>query len=394
MITLFEKKHDCCACGACVNICPQNAISMKSDEYGFLFPIINHDLCIECGLCLKVCAFKKGNKLGEESISTFAAVNRTDEILITSSSGGVFGALASKIFNDNGIVFGCAMNNQMTVEHTSIESSKDIKRLQGSKYVQSDTKLTLREAKNVLDTGRKVLYTGTPCQIDGLKSYLGKEYDNLLTADLICHGVPNNQLFKDYIRWYELEKGIKIKTYNFRDKTKEGMSTLGRIIYKKDGKSHQKTINHTLDWYYHYFMQGSIYRDSCYVCPYSTSKRTGDFTIGDYWGIEEFHPEIDTNKGVSLLLVNSKKALENLNDLNLYLYESDFEKASRYNKNLLHPTFMSEDRDVILNSYISKGAEGISDYFDNSLGKKKYLLRFKALIPIKMKRKIKKLFSH
>lgn len=394
MITLFEKKHDCCACGACVNICPKNAISMKSDEYGFLFPIINHDLCIECGLCLKVCAFKKGNKFGEKPITTFAAINKTDEILITSSSGGVFGALASKIFDNNGVVFGCTMNNQMIVEHTSIENSNDIKRLQGSKYVQSDVKFTFRESKKILDTGRKVLYTGTPCQIDALKSYLGKEYDNLLTADLICHGVPNNQLFKDYIRWYELEKGIKIKTYNFRDKTKEGMSTLGRIIYKKDGKNHQKTINYTLDWYYHYFMQGSIYRDSCYVCPYSTSKRTGDFTIGDYWGVEEFHPEIDTNKGVSLLLVNSKKALENLNDLNLYLYESDFEKASRYNKNLLYPTFMSKDRDVILNSYISKGAEGISNYFDNSLGKKKYLLRFKALIPIKMKRKIKKLFSH
>ena len=394
MITLFENKHDCCACGACVNICPKNAISMKSDEYGFLFPIINHDLCIECGLCLKVCAFKKGNKFGEKPITTFAAINKTDEILITSSSGGVFGALASKIFDNNGVVFGCTMNNQMTVEHTSIENSIDIKRLQGSKYVQSDVKFTFRESKKILDTGRKVLYTGTPCQIDALKSYLGKEYNNLLTADLICHGVPNNQLFKDYIRWYELKKGIKIKMYNFRDKTKEGMSTLGRIIYKKDGKNHQKTINHTLDWYYHYFMQGSIYRDSCYVCPYSTSKRTGDFTIGDYWGVEEFHPEIDTNKGVSLLLVNSKKALENLNDLNLYLYESDFEKASRYNKNLLYPTFMSKDRDVILNSYISKGAEGISNYFDNSLGKKKYLLRFKALIPIKMKRKIKKLFSH
>ena len=185
MITLFERKKDCCGCAACMNICPKGAITMKTDQDGFVFPEINKDLCIECGLCNKVCAFQNVPIGKNEPIEVYAAINNDKEMLLESASGGIFGGLASFVFDKKGVVFGCANDNDLRPKHICVDNPLDMKKIQGSKYVQSDINTSYSEVKKYLNDGRWVLFTGTPCQIDGLKSFLGKDYDNLITADLI-----------------------------------------------------------------------------------------------------------------------------------------------------------------------------------------------------------------
>lgn len=178
-----------------MNICPNEAITMKSDEDGFIYPTINNNLCVKCGLCKSVCTFQNKSDSGNQPIATYAAINKNKSILTESASGGVFAALASIILEKNGVVFGCAYNNEMIPVHICINNPLDIKKLQGSKYVQSNINSTYIEAKKYLEDCIWVLFTGTPCQIAGLKSYLGKDYDNLITADIICHGVPSAAFF-------------------------------------------------------------------------------------------------------------------------------------------------------------------------------------------------------
>lgn len=393
MIILFDKKENCCGCGACRNVCPRNAISMISDEYGFLYPSINNNICVECGLCREVCAFQKANRLVKKPIATYAAMNRNEEVLKGSTSGGVFPAIATKILNNNGIVFGCAMKNDKIVEHIHIENIKDINKLQGSKYVQSNTNFTFREVKKFLKEGRKVLYTGTPCQIDALKSYLGEDYDNLVTMDLVCHGVPSNQFFLDYIGLLESRNKMQIIDYKFRSKSKDGLCTIGYVEYLKNNKRRKKNINYATDYYAYFFKESLINRDSCYHCPYASSNRSADFTVGDYWGIEEAHPEVNINKAVSLLLANSRKALEILDSLDLDLIRSDLERASRKNKNLCYPTIMRDERNMILSIYKNNGAEGVFRYFNHLIIGKRYIFLLKSMVPIKIKSSIKKVLS-
>lgn len=392
MVLLYENKENCCGCGACHNICPKNAISMIKDEYGFIYPNINKTICIECGLCKKVCVFQKAvERLNQKPIAIFAAYNKNEEIFFNSSSGGIFGAIATEVLKNKGIVFGATMRNDKKVEHIFIDNIIDIKKLQGSKYVQSSTNLTFREVKMFLEMGKEVLYTGTPCQIDALKSYLGNSYDNLLTVDLVCHGVPSNQFFHDYISWLESKFKIQITDYKFRGKSKNGFCTQGYLEYIKNGEKRKKSINFSFDYYSYYFKEKLINRDSCYKCPYASSNRPGDFTIGDYWGFDEVHPEIKTNKAVSVLIVNNQKALKVLNCLDLVIIESDLAKVTRRNKSLCCSPAMSIERNIILEIYKSKGAEGVFRYYYNRLGMKKYLLFAKSMIPYEIKIRVKRL---
>lgn len=307
MIVLFDKKEQCCCCAACMNICPTQAITIKADVDGFTFPEINKDLCTECGLCNKVCAFQNIPVKGDDPIATYAAINKNSNILSASASGGVFGALASLVFDQKGVVFGCAYNDILEPEHISIDNLLDLEKIQGSKYVQSDINTTYTEAKRYLENGRYVLFTGTPCQIAGLKSFLGKDYENLITADLICHGVPSAKFFKGYIKYLEGKLKGRVIDFKFRDKSK-GWGLMGKVIYKKGDKILEKFINPKTSYYYDYFLKGYIYRENCYECKYACGSREGDFTMGDYWGIEKVHPEIETKNGVSVFLINSKKA--------------------------------------------------------------------------------------
>ncbi len=381
---LYKSKENCCGCTACFNICLSKAIIMQPDEDGFLYPLINNQLCVKCGLCQKVCAFQSKIISQNRPLNTYAAVLNDKLTLKNSSSGGAFVAIATYVLKKNGVVFGCAWNSQIQPEHICIENISDIKKLQGSKYVQSNLNSTFSEIKNYIRSGRQVLFTGTPCQIVGLLSYLGKNYDNLLTVDIICHGVPSPAFFKGYINFLEDKLNSKVIDFQFRDKSK-GWGLIGKVTYQKKGKIREKLIPPIVSYYYHYFLTGDIYRKSCYICPYASSNRTGDFTIGDYWGIEKAHPEVDNKDGVSLILVNSKKGMGIIDKIDLKLIKSNLNKARNQNGQLNHSTHKSDRRDEILKLFRDGSFKTVADKYYKEMKNQIIVYKLKMIIPQPLK---------
>lgn len=373
-IELFSDKKDCCGCGACMNICPKNAITMEPDQDGFIYPVINSDLCIACGACKKACNYQNDHELNEPK-KAFAAVNKNEKQLMLSASGGVFSAIAIKILKEGGVVFGATLsfdNGYANPHHIGIEAIDDLPKLQGSKYVQSKIGDTYRQAKRYLLEGRKVLFSGTPCQIDGLYGYLKKDYDGLITVDVICHGVPNDILFNEYLQVEKKKRAAKsITGYAFRDKRK-GWGMNSRIDYvKKDGLEKSDFIPARLTSYNTFFLDGDIYRENCYSCIYAKRSRPSDLTIGDYWGIEIEHPELlgkdslDESKGISCVLANNEKGLnicEYTEDI-LQLYRSEFNKISHKNEQLNQPSAKGKEREKIFEIYKSNGYGKVEDWF-------------------------------
>jgi len=397
MDKLFVNSEDCCGCTACMSACPKQAISMIPDEEGFLYPKIDESLCINCELCKNVCAFQRN--LGDYDTSrkplmAFAGVLKDTLVLRNSASGGAFISLTFSTLNNNGVVFGCTLNKNKEAEHIYVDKIKDIGKLQGSKYVQSDIKDSFIKVKQNLKENRQVLFSGTPCQIAGLNSYLKKNYDNLLTVDLICHGVPSPLFFKGYINWLEDQLKATIIDFKFRDK-KKGWSLTAKIIYKRNNKLHEKIIYPFESYYYYYFLKGDISRKSCYVCPYANSSRVGDVTIGDFWGINNVHPEINDEKGVSLILINTKKGLKKIDSIKKYmnLTGTDFEQAKLYNGQLEHPIAKSKKRDMLYTKFRIEGASTIANEYYKEMKNQIVFEKIKARIPPPIKNMIKEVLK-
>lgn len=355
-VVLFENKSDCCACGACLNVCSKSAISMKPDAEGFLYPEIDPNKCVECGVCKRVCKYKTSDLNAVES--TYAVTNRDEKQIMKAASGGLFSAAASAILSDGGCVFGATLtfdSGHPDTHHIMVENKEDLWKLQGSKYVQSRIGRTYQQAKECLQHGRTVLFSGTPCQIAGLKSYLGKVYENLYTMDLICHGVPSAEFFDGYIQELNKKYRGKVTEYKFRDKTKGwGMNTAFEIVCGDKKKTIFKTAK--VQSYLSLFYDCKIFRENCYSCPYAGSSRVGDVTIGDYWGIENEHPELDHDpdfdkeKGISCLLINSPKGQElfELIKNQIHFVPSQFAKVAKTNGQLKAPSVMPMERNNIL----------------------------------------------
>ena len=369
----------CTGCRACEQLCPKQCISMKSNEEGFLVAEIDENVCIGCGLCQKRCP--QNNMPDKYSpIKVLAVRYKKDMELKASASGGAFVALAHQVLEQNGVVFGAAYGEDWKVGHIAVHNEEDLHKLQGSKYVQCNTLHTYSEVKTLLCEGKKVLYSGTPCQIGGLRAFLRKDYDNLLTIDLICHGVPSPELFRKYIEWLGKETKGKILYYNFRDKS--GGWGLG---YKAKTKTKTKTKTANLDPYYYHFLKGDTYRECCYRCNYCTKERTGDMTIGDYWGIEYEHPAFYSTKGVSVMLLNTEKSLKWFGQVenSFYIQESTFEQAARQNHNLLSPTRRPKVRDTVYNHLDDMDVE---EYFNAVLKTPNHFVdRIKGMLPMRLK---------
>ncbi len=381
----FIKKNQCCGCSACVQKCPKNAISLKEDEEGFFYPIVNKEKCINCGLCKKVCPFINYEVEQKENYpKAYAIKNKINKDILNSSSGGVFIAIAKYIIKENGVVFGAAYDENNNVNHISVEREEDLFKLQGSKYVQSNILNTFKDAKESLDKGKKVLFSGTPCQIRGLKNFLLKDYDNLITCDLVCHGVPSQKLFKTYLKSLEEKYQKKIKKYDFRNKDKKGWGLTAKVTFE-DGKS--KYINSDFDSYYSNFLDCNTYRESCYNCKFTTTNRNTDITLADYWGILSIHNDFYDEKGVSLILVNSKSGLDLLNNIadNIELIETDLNYAITKNKNLIQPSVRPEKRN---NIYKNIDNSSCTNYIRDNL---RYKITLKKVLKIFISNKLKKI---
>lgn len=391
---LFEKKADCCGCGACVSVCPKNAIGMKEDEAGFTFPVIDESLCVNCGLCKRVCAFQNVDETNTP-LKTWAAAAKDKDKLKSSASGGVFFTLAESVIKENGCAVGAAFGDKFNVEHIVVQSSEELCRLQGSKYTQSSTEFIFREVKEKLSSGTKVLFSGCPCQVAGLKAYLGKKYDNLLTIDLICHGVPSNKAFRDYIEAFSKKKKVSVRGFTFRDKSM-GWGINGSAL--TDNNISMK-IPASDSSYIYYFKSGMIYRENCYTCKYACENRPGDITIGDYWGIEKAHPEfigkngINEADGVSVVIANTEKGVKVMeeNSGQFDLIESDFGKAANGNAQLRHPTAYSPKREELIKLYTESGWGAVDKRFEKNMGLRRYIDYIKLMIPKGVKRNLKKI---
>lgn len=361
---LFKQQSDCCGCGACASACPKNAIDMITDSHGFKYPVIRPSLCIGCNNCINSCGLQL--RLGQKTKGPwFAGAGKAD--ISKSASGGTFSALANSIINKGGCVYGAAYDrteNEIHVCHQRAASNNELKALLNSKYVQSDAKRCFKDVKEQLKTGRAVFFTGTPCQVAGLKGYLKKDWPNLLTADLVCHGVPSDQLFNDQIHSYEKQYGAKVIDFCFRDKTKGWGHSLIRLTL-----SDMRTILIPADEcpYYDLFLKVKTLRDSCYNCPYSSDFRAADITLGDFWGVEESRPDVlyqsglTTERGVSCIMANTEKGRLGIQKYGggLIVREVAFDDIAKFNDQLRHPSRLPKDRDLYLKRYEKDGWSGI-----------------------------------
>lgn len=311
----IQDKSQCCGCSACLHICPKNSITFKEDKEGFLYPHVNKETCIDCGLCEKVCPVLNQD---EERIpeKVYAAKHEDDEIRMKSSSGGVFTLLADRIIDEGGVVFGARFNDKWEVIHDYTETKEGLASFRGSKYVQSYIGDSYKIAESFLKSGRKVMFTGTPCQIAGLKKFLRKEYDNLLAVDFVCHGVPSPMVWRKYLEEEIADQGgAQLTGVNFRDKSIGWKNFSFVLNFSKD----EGTIKHnyavssvfTENTYMKAFLSNLSLRPSCYACPAKAGKSGADITIGDFWGIENVMSEFDDDRGVSLIYA------DNINTMNI-----------------------------------------------------------------------------
>lgn len=385
----IERPEQCCGCGACVNACAPGAITMREDEAGFLFPHVHEALCVRCGRCADVCAFAEKQKGANGEPAVYAAVTRDRGVLRESSSGGVFTALAEAVIDKGGVVFGAAWTDGPTLAHIAVEDKASLAALRGSKYVQSATGETFREAKKLLDAGRYVCYSGTPCQIAGLKAYLGQAYENLLTVDLVCHGVPSMKMLRDDLSYVSHGRLSAIKDVRFRDK-RYGWGVKGSLSCGGDTVKY----NAGTSPYYFYFLKGEVYRESCYHCRFPSEGRQGDVTLGDYWGVRQALVDrmggVNPDEGVSCVLVNSETGRQWFAAVEgkLSVAPSDRQSAEKRNKQLTSHSEPLPEHRTLLDGYIAKGYAAFRDGYQKHV--KDHLIRTaKDMIPSKIKRKLR-----
>ncbi len=303
MIRISDKAL-CCGCTACMNACPVQCIVMRRDREGFDYPVANPDRCIECGKCETVCPVLTPRDT-VEPLEAVAA--RNDEYVSGSSSGGVFPAIAAKVIDGGGIVYGAAVNEDMSVGHLDAGDIAALGRMRGSKYVQSDLYGTFDEVRYYLEEGRTVLFTGTPCQIAGLNSFLSKPYEGLFTIDCACHGVPSPGLWEKYVKALETEAGGRLQNVCFRDKSRSWMHYDFTCSFNVGGNVVTTRRPYAGDPFMALFIQNMTLRPSCYRCPSRNGRSGSDLTVADLWNVAKTAPEMNDDNGTSLVLVNTEK---------------------------------------------------------------------------------------
>ncbi|MBY6839001.1 4Fe-4S dicluster domain-containing protein [Clostridium botulinum] len=357
MIKISDKSK-CSGCYSCVNICPKQCILIKNDNEGFWYPEIDKDKCIDCGLCEKVCPIINKIDKDEKQIVSYACKNRDNETRNTSSSGGIFTLLCEYVISKNGVVFGAAFNNEFEVNHMYAETLEQCEKFKGSKYVQSKIGNTYRQAKEFLDYGRIVLFSGTPCQISGLSSFLMKKYNNLIMIDIACHGVPSPIVYKNYIKSLENNNNSNISLFSFRDKSTGWKEYSLKVDF--NNKKQVKEIGYN-NIYMKGFLNDIYLRPSCYECKFKNPTTSSDITLADYWGVQNIHPKFDDDKGTSLVLVNSKKGQDMFNEIshNMDFIKTDLDYAISNNPCIVRPVKYNPKREKFFSEINNNNIEEI-----------------------------------
>ncbi len=343
------RKDQCVGCGACADACGVGCISMLGDAEGFAYPEIDKTKCVNCGACDKACpALNVGNER-EKIPGTLLAVNRDEAVVGASSSGGVFSALADKVISEGGIVFGAAFDSDFGVHHIFAENSDELEKLRTSKYVQSNTGDIYSVVRRELKSGRKVLFSGTPCQVNAMRLFLGKEYENLLLVDFICHGVPSEKVWHKYLN--AVSKGSKVSSVSFRDK-QDGWKNYSVKIKSEAGEYKSLFSN---DPYMRLFLSDNILRPSCYSCPAKGNNRLADITIADAWGMNENNPLDSNNRGLSLIFLRTPRgdaAINNISDT-VKMCAADYNKAVANNPSAVKSVPVPPTRQKCMDAILS-----------------------------------------
>lgn len=360
-MSLVKDKDNCSGCNACMLVCPVNAISMIEDKEGFAYPTIDDEKCINCNLCVATCPFDEGIEKFNSIKKSYAIKNKENAIRINSSSGGVFTAISDHILDANGIVYGAAFNDDFIVKHIRADNKIQRDRCVGSKYVQSNLNGVFQEVADDIEKGRKVFFTGVPCQIAGLKAYLNQEkidMKNLVTTDLICHGANTPIVLRDFVQFLKEKVGIEVKDINFRDKSYGWHKSKTSIIDHRGANIVNKNFTNV---YNNIFYSHFALRPSCYTCPFAQDSRVGDITIGDYWGIENYYPDFDDNRGVSLVLVNTDKGMELFKDVLDSFEYLETKRDTIWQRALIEPAHVNKERRrKFWDLYRSKGFLSVS----------------------------------
>lgn len=357
MLEIKDKKA-CCGCQACYEACPAKCISMVADEEGFLYPKVNRADCVDCHLCEKVCPqLNQASKSSDEPLACLAAISNDTETRLRSSSGGVFSLLAKAILNNGGVVFGARFDDSFAVFHSCAETEEELTPFRGSKYSQSDLRGAYSQVNRFLKENRPVLFTGTPCQIAGLRGYLrGKEADNLYLVSIVCHGVPSPRVWKDYLE--SITAGARPTEVNMRNK--ENGWNQYRMTIRREGQD-LLNVQATDTPFMRAFLSNLTLRPSCYSCQFR-GNHGSDLTLGDYWGIENVHPELSDNKGTSLILVYTEKGRHLLEGLDLKMVESRYEDALKGNPSILYPSQEPANRADFWKAYQKRGVKALKSF--------------------------------
>ncbi len=381
-IHVVVEKQECTGCGLCINVCPTKAIEYGEDKYKFSIPLVIESKCINCELCLKSCPTLKINN--KSCIKVYAATSKNLELKKQCSSGGIFGSIAEYLIKDNWIVYGCTMTDDFVVKHIRINRLEDLHKVLRSKYVQSNLGFIYRNLVDDLKNGKKVLFSGTPCQVAAVNN-LVPDYlkQNLLTIDVVCHGVPSQEFFNSYLKDL-LQKRGKVESYFFRAKRQSdnGMSCFFSYKIKNSKKFHIR--NWPEDTYNYLYMMSYIYRDSCYKCQYAKSTRPGDITLCDYWGWNKYHDEFNIGTSVSAVLINSLYAdnvFEKVKENYLIAVPTKLSNVIAHNGCLVKPSICPSQRNQILDMWLEKGFVFLDKIYKRKTVVKRLKYKLMRIIP-------------
>lgn len=366
MIRITDKSQ-CCGCTACVTACPVQCIVMRRDREGFDYPVANPDICINCGKCEEICPVLEP-AAPSEPLASYAC--RSEEMMNGSSSGGVFPLIARRIADEGGVVFGAVLNEDLTVGHAEAESYEEIDCMRGSKYVQSDLYSVFEDVRNYLDEGRKVIFSGTPCQIAGLGKYLGTKREGLLTIEVACHGVPSPGIWERYVKALEKKYGGKVSDVNFRDK-KSGWRQYS-FSFLADGR--KVSVPRFNDPYMALFLQDMILRPSCYSCPARNGRSGSDLLLADLWNVSKTAAEYNDDKGVSLAVAYTAEGASALEACGIRLKEVEATAAKERNSGFAESVPRPERRDEFF--YGLQSTRDIIKYMSGFVQRKPFFIKW------------------
>ena len=386
----IDDKAQCCGCSACAQVCPKQCIAMEADTEGFLYPRIDEGKCVNCGLCEKTCPILNAKPETDGEPQAYAAYNKNDEQRLNSSSGGLFALLAEQTIRAGGVVFGAEMTvDCRSVHHVPVDTLDALPRLRGSKYLQSNVEKTYVQAKSCLEDGRNVLYSGTPCEIEGLRAFLKKDYENLLCVDLICHGAPSPKLWEKYVQYREKCANARVNQVVFRHK-RNGWKAYAVLFKFSNHTTYEEAF--AKDPYMQMFLQDLCLRPSCYACKFKKKHRTSDITLADFWGCQNVCPEMDDDKGLSAVLVHSvkgKTAFAAIQD-QLVVKPVEVEQVVKGNPSLIRSSVLPARRDEFMRHMDDKTIEQLARRY---LKRPSKLKKLRAKVIAKIRRKVKSVFK-